>query len=416
MVIHRPDAFARRIGRYGLIGFGESYMAGEWSSDDLVGLLTEFAKSVADLDSACAATASAARRGAASRRSQHNSRAQARRNIAEHYDLSNDLFAEFLDETMTYSSALFDDAARAAGPTCADAQRPQDRPPARRGARRPRQPRARDRHRLGRTVHRAPRRGARTSARSRCRPSSSAGPAAGGRRPGLSRPGRRSSSSDYRDVDGRYDAVRVGRDDRGGRIPVLADVLPDTRPVGVAGRPGRDPGHHHAARPNAGHPQHLHLDPEVHLPRRHCCPSIEAIIGDHRTAHAAAHRRTCTRCDRTTPRRCGCGGSAFTERRDAVSALGFDEVFHRMWWLYLAYSEAGFRVRISRCVPMDLRTDGKWPMNFIVVSAASLAILVVVHGITVPHRPPDRPLQRRRRHLGHRLRRGRGRRRGVGHR
>ena len=32
MVIHRPDAFARRLGRYGLIGFGESYMAGEWSS------------------------------------------------------------------------------------------------------------------------------------------------------------------------------------------------------------------------------------------------------------------------------------------------------------------------------------------------------------------------------------------------
>ena len=33
----------------------------------------------------------------------------------------------------------------------------------------------------------------------------------------------------------------------------------------------------------------------------------------------------------------------FVERRDAVAALGFDEVFHRMWELYLAYSEAGFR-------------------------------------------------------------------------
>ena len=49
MVIHRPDRLARRIGRYGLIGFGESYMAGEWSSDDLAGVLTEFATSVADL-------------------------------------------------------------------------------------------------------------------------------------------------------------------------------------------------------------------------------------------------------------------------------------------------------------------------------------------------------------------------------
>ena len=33
----------------------------------------------------------------------------------------------------------------------------------------------------------------------------------------------------------------------------------------------------------------------------------------------------------------------FIERWDAVSALGFDDVFQRMWELYLAYSEAGFR-------------------------------------------------------------------------
>ena len=32
----------------------------------------------------------------------------------------------------------------------------------------------------------------------------------------------------------------------------------------------------------------------------------------------------------------------FTGHREAVSALGFDETFHRMWELYLAYSEAGF--------------------------------------------------------------------------
>ena len=37
------------------------------------------------------------------------SRDRARRNVAEHYDLSNELFAEFLDETMTYSCAMFSD-------------------------------------------------------------------------------------------------------------------------------------------------------------------------------------------------------------------------------------------------------------------------------------------------------------------
>ena len=47
MVVHRPEALVRRVGRYGLIGFGESYMAGDWSSDDLAGLLTEFAQASA---------------------------------------------------------------------------------------------------------------------------------------------------------------------------------------------------------------------------------------------------------------------------------------------------------------------------------------------------------------------------------
>ncbi|WP_211699241.1 class I SAM-dependent methyltransferase [Mycobacterium spongiae] len=108
LVLHEPEAFARRVGRHGLIGFGESYMAGEWSSNDLTGVLTVFAESVGDLVP----------------RALHwlrpiapafqpiwrdPSRDQARRNVAEHYDLSNDLFAEFLDETMTYSSALFSD-------------------------------------------------------------------------------------------------------------------------------------------------------------------------------------------------------------------------------------------------------------------------------------------------------------------
>jgi len=107
MVIHRPDRLARRIGRYGLIGFGESYMAGEWSSDDLAGVLTEFANSMADL---IPRSLQRLRPVAVVRqpRSQFNNREQARRNISEHYDLSNELFAEFLDETLTYSSALFD--------------------------------------------------------------------------------------------------------------------------------------------------------------------------------------------------------------------------------------------------------------------------------------------------------------------
>ena len=120
MTILNPDALARRVGRYGLIGFGESYMAGEWTSDDLAGLLTEFGRSMSEL---IPAALQRLRPLAVVRHpsSMHNSPRQARRNIAEHYDLSNEMFAQFLDETMTYSSALFD-SSRPSWEDLADAQ------------------------------------------------------------------------------------------------------------------------------------------------------------------------------------------------------------------------------------------------------------------------------------------------------
>ena len=43
VMIHHPHRLARRIGRHGLIGFGESYMAGEWDSADLTAALTVMA-------------------------------------------------------------------------------------------------------------------------------------------------------------------------------------------------------------------------------------------------------------------------------------------------------------------------------------------------------------------------------------
>ena len=49
MVLHRPREFFRRLGASGLIGFGESYMAGDWDSPDLTGLLTVFAAHAAEL-------------------------------------------------------------------------------------------------------------------------------------------------------------------------------------------------------------------------------------------------------------------------------------------------------------------------------------------------------------------------------
>ena len=106
MIIRRPDAFARRLGSLGLIGFGEAYMAGDWTSPDPTAVLTVFAARMATL-----VPRSLQRfRGTFVTRppaTERNSEANTRSNIARHYDLSNDLFELFLDETMTYSSALF---------------------------------------------------------------------------------------------------------------------------------------------------------------------------------------------------------------------------------------------------------------------------------------------------------------------
>jgi cyclopropane-fatty-acyl-phospholipid synthase len=106
MHIHRPREFFRRFGASGLIGFGESYMAGDWDSTDLTGLLTVFAAHAADL---VPPGLQRLRRLAVRRQPPDDLQtvAGARRNIGRHYDLSNDLFALFLDETMTYSGALF---------------------------------------------------------------------------------------------------------------------------------------------------------------------------------------------------------------------------------------------------------------------------------------------------------------------
>jgi cyclopropane-fatty-acyl-phospholipid synthase len=106
--IHRPQAFFTRLGRGGKIGFGESFMAGDWGSRELVDVLTQLARNVSAL------VPQPLQRlrswyDASFPKEEDNDRSGARRNIARHYDLSNDLFTAFLDESMTYSSGLFGD-------------------------------------------------------------------------------------------------------------------------------------------------------------------------------------------------------------------------------------------------------------------------------------------------------------------
>ncbi|KQY62616.1 class I SAM-dependent methyltransferase [Nocardioides sp. Root140] len=107
IVLHRPDEFFRKVGNDGLIGFGEAYMTGAWDSPDLDALLTRMAGEIATLVPDWMQRLRAVWM-ARMPRTHRNSEDQTRDNISHHYDLSNDLFATFLDKTLSYSSALFD--------------------------------------------------------------------------------------------------------------------------------------------------------------------------------------------------------------------------------------------------------------------------------------------------------------------
>ena len=106
LTIHNPDTFARLI-REGDLGFCDAYLEGWWSTPDLqafMDLIHEDNDTVYDgyPGMALIRTYEKLRFWM-----QSNSKDQARKNIQYHYDLGNDFYRLWLDETMTYSSALF---------------------------------------------------------------------------------------------------------------------------------------------------------------------------------------------------------------------------------------------------------------------------------------------------------------------
>lgn len=108
MIVHSPKLFPRTVFG-GIIGAAESYMDGEWSCSDLTGLIRVF---IQNLDTRSRLNGGLARFTLPLLRLGHwlrgNSLSGSRKNTAAHYDLSNDFFALFLDETMMYSSAIFE--------------------------------------------------------------------------------------------------------------------------------------------------------------------------------------------------------------------------------------------------------------------------------------------------------------------
>lgn len=107
----RDAAFWPAVALRGALGAGESFVDGDWAADDparLVRLLLRDRQVLDGVDGGIARLiVPVLRLGHALRR---NSRRGSRRNIAAHYDLGDEFFAAFLDPTMTYSSAVFEDA------------------------------------------------------------------------------------------------------------------------------------------------------------------------------------------------------------------------------------------------------------------------------------------------------------------
>ena len=339
MRIHRPREFFRRIGASGLIGFGESYMAGEWDSPDLTALLTVFAAHAAEL---VPPRLQRLRRLAVRRQPPDDLQtvAGARRNIGRHYDLSNELFALFLDETMTYSSAIFGTGADGA-PVASDLAEAQRR----------KIDRLLDRAGVGpgcrvlevgtgwgELAIRAARRGAtvRSVTISREQQAFAARRVA---EAGLA--GRvRVELRDYRDVDGRFDAICSAE-----MLEAVGERYWDTyfaaldRHLTPGGRIGL---------------QTITMAHDRMLATRHTYTWIQKYIfpgGLLPSVTAIENSLARTRLRITAREDFGAHYAEtlriwrerFGARADEVARLGFDEVFGRMWTFYLCYSEAGFR-------------------------------------------------------------------------
>ncbi len=333
MTVHRPGELYARLGRDGLIGFGEAYLTGAWTAEDLTGFLTVLAANVGDLIPRPLQRA----RSLVQRRTPRAHRTTADRTrdlIAHHYDLSNELFGLFLDESLSYSSALF-------------AHEHEDLLPAQHR----KIDRLLDRAGVGAGTRvleigtgwgelaiRAARRGATVHT-----VTLSSGQLALARQrvadAGLSD---RVSVGlcDYREVSGEYDAVlsvemieAVGHEywptyfrtlDRllapGGRAAIQAILMPHDRMLATRGSYTWI---------------NKYIFPGGFL------PSAEAIdeVTERHTSLRVTDRLTFGADYAETLRR---WDEAFLAAGDDVRRLGFDETFVRMWHFYLCYSRAGF--------------------------------------------------------------------------
>jgi cyclopropane-fatty-acyl-phospholipid synthase len=335
------EAGAMRMLVRGEIGAGEAYMDGLWSSPDLPALLRLAARNRDALALSDGWLRTIGRLPlVVAHRARRNTKAGASRNIRRHYDLGNEFYRLFLDETMTYSSAVYETGAE----SLADAQRAKYRAIADRAALQPGM-------RVleigsgwgGFALYAAGERGCDVTSIT-ISPAQHELATARIREAGLADRAR-VQLRDYRDVDGTYDAVvsiemleAVGHEyfpaffaavDRalvpGGRCSLQVITFPDAN--------------YEAQRRGVNWIQ-TYIFPGGLLPS---LAVIERTLADTRLLVTDV-RDIATSYVRTLIE----WRTRFRANADTVRAMGFDERFIRMWEYYLSISEAGFATGITQ--------------------------------------------------------------------
>ncbi len=105
----RNDRLARRMLLGGKLGFCESYLDGDWTSPDVPALFEMALLNEAELDRAMNGKAWVRVLNFLLHAAKPNSKSGSKRNIAYHYDLGNSFYCRWLDPSMTYSAAVYDD-------------------------------------------------------------------------------------------------------------------------------------------------------------------------------------------------------------------------------------------------------------------------------------------------------------------
>ena len=105
--VHDSDTFARLV-REGDLGFCDAYIEGAWSTPDLQAFLDFLQADNEVLYDGFPGMFFVRLYERMRHWMNRNTKDQARKNISHHYDLGNEFYALWLDETMTYSSAIFE--------------------------------------------------------------------------------------------------------------------------------------------------------------------------------------------------------------------------------------------------------------------------------------------------------------------